>query len=181
VIYTNQGDWSLLTKNANFSVYPLWNSAHGSFTGYADPAGNFSCTPTKKSLIPTPHGGTGIPSLTPPAAITDFVITNNVVRFFATNVFQVGQKVVISGLSAGAFLNGKKLTVIASGLSNSQFEANFSHADVGYTSDSGTATYVLFGGWQVQAGTQYDIGSGGGACLFGVQVDFDVLDPSLFQ
>src|SRR5208282_5317580 len=89
VIYTNQGDWSLLTKNANFSVYPLWNSAHGSFTGYADPAGNFSCTPTKKSLIPTPHGGTGIPSLTPPAAITDFVITNNVVRFFATNVFQV--------------------------------------------------------------------------------------------
>src|SRR5208282_5615862 len=106
----------------------------------------------------------------------DFVITNNVVRFFATNVFQVGQKVVISGLSAGAFLNGKKLTVIASGLSNSQFEANFSHADVGYTSDSGTATYVLFGGWQVQAGTQYDIGSGGGACLFGVQVDFDVLD-----
>ncbi|MFZ0685954.1 MAG: GH25 family lysozyme [Terriglobales bacterium] len=181
VIYTNQGYWSFLTKNADFSVYPLWNSAHGSFTSYADSAGNFNCTPTKKSLIPTPHGGTGIPSLTPPASITDFSITNNVVTFFASNVFQVGQKVAISGLSAGAFLNGQKLTVIASGLSNSQFEANFSHADVGSTSDSGTATYVLFGGWQVQSGTQYDIGSGGGACLFGVQVDFDVLDPSLFQ
>jgi hypothetical protein len=42
-----------------------------------------------------------------------------------------------------------------------------------------------FGGWSAQAGNQYDIGATAhkcdpGACLFGVQVDFDVFDSSLF-
>jgi hypothetical protein len=114
VIYTNAGFWSQLTGNdsTDFSSYPLWNAAHGSFTGYVDPAGNLLCASNAKSrildLTPTPRGGTGIPSL---------------------------------------------------------------------------KQFAPFGGWIAQLGTQYDIGGNEGvaaACLFGVDVDFDVFDPSLF-
>ena len=89
LIYTNASNWSFLTGNDKTlqqlaAGYGLWNAAHGSFTGYSDPAGNVYCAPTKyrkKSLIPTAHGGTGIPSLNPPATITAFSIANNVVTF----------------------------------------------------------------------------------------------------
>jgi len=187
VVYTNQGYWDRLTggDTQDFSSYPLWNAAHGSFTGYVDPAGNFSCATTKqeriKGLLPTSHGGTGIPSLESPATITAFSITDNVVTFTAANTFVAKQKVSIGSLAVGTFLNGKTLTVLGANLSSSQFTAKLVHKDVANTSDSGTATFVLFGGWQVQAGTQYDIGANGGACLFGVKVDFDVFDPALFQ
>jgi virginiamycin B lyase len=45
----------------------------------------------------------------------------------------------------------------------------------------------IFGGWIAQRGNQYDIGINApknrcvGACLFGVQVDFDVFDSTLFH
>lgn len=41
---------------------------------------------------------------------------------------------------------------------------------------------VSFGGWSSTSGVQYDIGQDGtgGACLFGMNVDFDVFSPSLF-
>lgn len=67
-------------------------------------------------------------------------------------------------------------------MQTTEFAADFTHADVGYTTDSGSAALVLFGGWTAQAGTQYDIGpaGAGGACLFGTEYDFDVFDQSLF-
>jgi DNA-binding beta-propeller fold protein YncE len=75
------------------------------------------------------------------AAITGFSISSNVVTFQAVNAFVTGQRVVISGLSstAGSVLNGQSLTVLATGLSGTQFECSFSSADVGLTSDTGTA------------------------------------------
>jgi hypothetical protein len=90
--------------------------------------------------------------------------------------------VAISGLTAGTSLNGHRLTVLASNLQTTEFAADFIHADVGYTPDSGSAALVLFGGWTAQTGTQYDIGppGAGGACLFGAKYDFDVFDPLLF-
>jgi hypothetical protein len=45
--------------------------------------------------------------------------------------------------------------------------------------------FTAFDGWSVTLGKQYDIGTQASKCagttLSGVQVDFDVFDPSLFQ
>lgn len=184
VIYTDSGYWQQLAGDTTeFSAYPLWMAAHDHFMSYTDPAGNLGCAGSDVSaaLVPTYHGGLGLPNLMPPAAITAFSISGNVVTFVANNQFVAGQRVAISGLTTGTFLNGHKVTVLASNLQTAEFAADFTHADVGYTPDSGSAGLVLFGGWTAQAGTQYDIGpAGGGACLFGTKYDFDVFDPSLF-
>jgi hypothetical protein len=71
--------------------------------------------------------------------ITGFSITNNVVTFTAANSLQAGMSVAITGLSNGAFLNGQTLTVLAAGLSSTQFEASFTNGNVALTADSGTA------------------------------------------
>jgi hypothetical protein len=87
------------------------------------------------------------------APITSFSITGNVVTVIAANNFANGDIVTISGLGVGTYLNGQNLTVIvgnyvnASGQtvvnpSGTQFAATFTHADVGSTSDSGTAKQV---------------------------------------
>ena len=76
------------------------------------------------------------------ASITSFSITSNVVTFQAANNFLAGQQVQISGMGAGTYFNGQDLTVLATGLSSTQFECAFTHADVTPTSDSGTATTV---------------------------------------
>lgn len=77
------------------------------------------------------------------ATITAFSISSNVVTFTAANKFFVGDTVQIQGLATGTYLNNQTLTVLSSGLSTSQFSANFTHANVGSTSDSGTAVPVV--------------------------------------
>jgi YVTN family beta-propeller protein len=74
--------------------------------------------------------------------ITGFSIAANVVTIQTNQIvnnFVPGEQVQISGLTAGAFLNGQTLTVLSSGLSGTQFAAKFPHADVAQTADSGTA------------------------------------------
>ena len=77
------------------------------------------------------------------APITSFSITSNVVTFqTTTNNFIAGEQVQISGLGIGTYLNGQVLTVVQTGLSNTQFSASsasFTHADVAPTTDAGTA------------------------------------------
>jgi len=77
------------------------------------------------------------------AKISAFQITSNVVTFTATNTFLAGQQVTISNLqtTAGAQLDGQTLTVLATGLSGSQFECALSGTqnDVAFTPDTGTA------------------------------------------
>jgi len=185
VIYTDSSYWQQLAGDTTeFSAYPLWMAAHDRFISYTDPAGNLKCAGSDASaaLVPTYHGGPGTPNLMPPAAITEFSISGNEVTFVANNQFVAGQRVAISGLTTGTFLNGHKVTVLASNLQTTEFAADFTHADVGYTPDSGSATLALFGGWTAQSGVQFDIGAAGstGACLFGGTYDFDVFDPSLF-
>ena len=74
------------------------------------------------------------------ANITSFAITSNVVTFLAANNFSAGTMVLINGLSTGTYLDGQVLTVLASGLSSTQFEANFTYSNVASTPDTGTAT-----------------------------------------
>ena len=74
------------------------------------------------------------------ASITSFSISNNVVTFQAANSFYAGENVLIQQLTTGTYLNGLTLTVLGTGLTESQFECAFTHPDVSQTSDSGTAT-----------------------------------------
>ncbi len=85
--------------------------------------------------------GNCITGCTSVATITSLQITSNVVTFQAANNFIPGTRVSISNLTstAGVPLNGQILTVLATGLSGTQFECNVSAANVGPTADVGTA------------------------------------------
>ena len=77
------------------------------------------------------------------AIITEFSISGSVVTFSTatqTDPLVAGQPVTISDLSVGTYLNGEVLTVSASGLSDTGFEAAFSHVNVSATLDYGLAT-----------------------------------------
>ena len=89
--------------------------------------------------LPAAFGVCTLPSCSHAATITAFSIKSNVVTFQATNQFAPGQSVSISGLTMGTYLNGVTLTVLATGLSGSQFECYFPSADASQTSDSGAA------------------------------------------
>ena len=86
------------------------------------------------------------------APITLFSITSNVVTFQAANNFVAGEQVQISGLTTGTYLNSQTLTVLPGGLTAGQFEAKFTHTNVGPTPDSGTAL-----GLQVATITSFSI------------------------
>ncbi|HET6220168.1 MAG TPA: hypothetical protein VFE27_24280 [Acidobacteriaceae bacterium] len=80
-----------------------------------------------------------------PVQITAWSLSLNVVTFTAANTFVTGQKIMVGGLVTGAFMNGKdgagnsgSVTVLSSGLSSSQFKANFTHAD-GSATENGNA------------------------------------------
>lgn len=85
--------------------------------------------------------GNCITGCTSVASITSLSITSNVVTFQAANNFIPGTRVSISNLTsaAGVPLNGQILTVLATGLSGTQFACNVSAANVGLTPDVGTA------------------------------------------
>jgi len=75
-----------------------------------------------------------------PITITAWSINgSNVATFTASNTMNAGQQYLLSGFTTGSFFNGQTITVLAAGLSSSQFEANFTHAS-GSASESGTAT-----------------------------------------
>jgi hypothetical protein len=71
--------------------------------------------------------------------VSSFSVTNNVVTVIAPNDFVAGDAVAIYGFQAPAnqFLNGNTLTVLPTGLSSSQFEANFNHANYTFTPTTG--------------------------------------------
>jgi len=104
--------------------------------------------------ISAPFGECSGASCSSAAAITGFSITSNVVTIQAANNFVAGEQVQISGMTAGTYLNGQTLTVLGTGLSGAQFEANFTHADVALTTDSGNAL-----GLQVANITAFSINS----------------------
>lgn len=91
--------------------------------------------------ITAPFGsctGTGCSS---PATITSFSIQSGLAIFQASNNFTPGVRVALSGLtsSAGIQLNGQTVTVVATGLSPTQFEAVVSVPDATSTVDAGNA------------------------------------------
>jgi DNA-binding beta-propeller fold protein YncE len=92
--------------------------------------------------IAAPYGACTPGSCGATALITSFAIASNVVTFQAANSFVAGEQVEISGLGIGTYLNAQTLTVLPTGLSGTQFECNFTYANVASTTDSGTAVGV---------------------------------------
>jgi len=76
----------------------------------------------------------------PTACITDYAITSNVATFTSINSFTAGETLTLSGFSSSTFFNGQTVTVLSTGLSSTQFEANFTYADTSTTTENGTAT-----------------------------------------
>lgn len=75
-----------------------------------------------------------------PIAISAYSITSNVITFTtATQALVANQVVTISGFPTSTFLNGAVLTVSATGLTTTQFEAAFTHANASAT-EAGIAT-----------------------------------------
>jgi hypothetical protein len=75
------------------------------------------------------------------SAITAYSITSNVVTFTAANSYSSGQQIQIRAFPTATFLNGQLLTIISTGLSGTQFEANFTHAN-GSNTENGVAIAV---------------------------------------
>lgn len=63
------------------------------------------------------------------STVTAWSITTNVLTVTVPNTFVAGQQVTLGGFVHGNYLNGQTVTVLASGLSGSQFKANFTHGN----------------------------------------------------
>src|SRR5271157_6255854 len=109
----------------------------GTFT-FASNAPGFGALPTGEA-----YGAMQTKVLTAPITATS--VTSNVLTVTASNQFQAGDTVNITG-TAESFLNNQTVTVLSTGLSTSQFEANFTTANYTNASDTGTAL-----GYQVWA------------------------------
>lgn len=157
---TNQTPYWLATSNPVTSGLssPSWNATFAGTTtdggyvwqncgpGYALAQAGYQYCYALRTLYgdlstASPQTTSTGPILGPqPSSITAFQITGNVVTFQAINNFQSGTVFQLTGLSTGTYLNDVALTVIAAGLSGTQFSANFTHANAGPTNDSGTAS-----------------------------------------
>lgn len=104
---------------------------------------------TFASSAPTPaaageaYGAMRTKTLT--ASITATSVSANILTVTCANNFQAGDVVNITG-TGESFLNEQTVTVLSSGLSTSQFEANYTTGNYTNASDTGTAT-----GYQVWA------------------------------
>ena len=80
----------------------------------------------------------------PPTVITATSLAADVLTVTVANSFDAGQSVYLTG-TAEAFLNGQTVTVLPTGLSASQFEANFtaSPPPLDYSNPSDTGTAIL--------------------------------------
>jgi len=76
-----------------------------------------------------------------PVSIAAYSISSNIAAFAATNSLSADQVVALSAFPTSTFFNGQTATVLSTGLSGSQFEVSFTHANVGATTESGTATF----------------------------------------
>lgn len=70
--------------------------------------------------------------------VTATQVTSNVATFTCSNSLVAGQQVILQGFVSHPEFNGQVVTVLASGLSGLQFEANWTHGNYGPSSE-GTA------------------------------------------
>lgn len=98
-------------------------------------------------------------------SITAWSIASNVATLTATNGLASGQTIVLHSFDANAsFFNGVPVTVLSTGLSSTQFEFNFTHANASGT-DTGQATTQPYGQME-----QFSISDTNGTFSVGDQV-----------
>ena len=117
-----------------------WNNATNTYTGTDDRVAFIAMLSAINSsganIIQLPPGKNC--RIDPPGGIiTGYSIATNVVTVTMNNSLMANDVVTPQGLSTGTYLNGAPLVVLSTGLSSTQFEATFYHADVSFTSDSG--------------------------------------------
>jgi hypothetical protein len=71
-----------------------------------------------------------------------------VATFTAANSYTAGEAVTLSGFGTSAFFNGQTVTVLSTGLSGAQFEANFV-GSVGSATEAGSATPAVAGAFNI--------------------------------
>lgn len=125
--------------------------------------GNTSDTGVASPLISTVTGtGTASPLCNSTASITGFSVTANIITLTASNNFQPGLWVTISGMTNAPYLNGQQVQVISVdqpvGTLNTQFQIFFETPNSVFVADSGTATF--------NAVEIYRTSDGGGQYLF---------------
>lgn len=74
-------------------------------------------------------------------SITAWSITSNMATFTATNTLVAGQTIWLSAFGTSTFFNGANGVVLTTGLSGSQFEIAFTHAN-GSATEAGTGTGI---------------------------------------
>ncbi|MGA9668393.1 MAG: hypothetical protein WBQ94_04250 [Terracidiphilus sp.] len=82
------------------------------------------------------------------SSATAYSITSNVVTFTVSNSYTAGEIVYVptaanGGFATSTFLNNTYYTVLAAGLSGSQFEANFTHANASATETGAIAAPLV--------------------------------------
>jgi hypothetical protein len=75
-------------------------------------------------------------------SISSWSITSNVATFQAVNAYNAGDSVYLLGFPTSTFFNDISATVLSSGLSNTQFEVAFTHAN-GSATETGNATFNI--------------------------------------
>lgn len=78
---------------------------------------------------------------TNPISVTNYSITGDVATFTTQTPVTVGQVLTLSDFATGTYFNNQSLTVLP-GASATSFTANFTHADVSSTPDTGTAAPI---------------------------------------
>lgn len=92
-----------------------------------------------RPIVLSMYGTRLIPATPIPLTITEWSITSNIATFAASNAFVSGDTVTLSGFGTSTFFNGAVVTVLSTGLSATQFEVSFTHANGGPTTEAGVA------------------------------------------
>jgi DNA-binding beta-propeller fold protein YncE len=108
-------------------------------------AGGTNAPDTLITNLPAPLGSCSAANCSSVATITSFSVSSNVVTFQGVNNFTPGARITISGLTSpeGQSINARTLSVLATGLSGTQFECNVTGlSDTGSTVDTGSAVPI---------------------------------------
>jgi hypothetical protein len=135
----------------NGYVVQVVTASSTSFTFNLNIANVTTGSETTGSVIPMVAPGSAPIITGNSAAITNSVLTSNVVSLSAVQDFPINALVMIQGLTNGAALNGYTGTVLASGLTNALFKYNFNHANISTGADAGVAATLIVGGTSTPA------------------------------
>jgi hypothetical protein len=115
---------------------------NGQLGGYLGAGTTISGYPNLYALNPNWNVNqmTGLFSRFNGAVITSYSITSDVVTFQSVNAYNAGDVAVLFNFPTSTFFNNNYVTVLSTGLSNTQFEVAFTHANASAT-ETGIASF----------------------------------------